>query len=311
MSEKHQDIRDKVLFIRAGQAAVPKGDSPNAFAGDSPYVEGGLFKRILREAWFRLRLPFKEIWYNKRILSFQGEYLLIFDPLITRDYLLWLQKQNKWKLIFYYGNMVGRARHITPDQIPEGIPVWTYDDNNSRTYGLRYNTKSGFDPACCCEKQESVYDVVYVGKDKGRGPFIFRLEKELNAAGLRTFFRVVPETRFDKNKDPRYGESMPYQQICQLVAKSRAILNVGLPGQEGVTVRDVEAVWNNVKLITTNSKTAERNFYDPNNVLIIDENTVTPEQIQAFLDLPYHPYSREFQEEFTTTRWVQEMIEDK
>ena len=309
MSNANLDIRQDVLFIHAGSTKTGLTDNPQQFAAMPPFRNKNLFTRILREIWFRTGLPFREIWYNKDVLTFEGKHLLVFDPQITRPYLQWLQKQNKWGIHFYYVHKVGRARHITPDKVPDGIPIWTYDDKDSRDYNLNYCTKAGGDPSNFYPKEAPEYDVIYVGKDKGRGEFIFRLEKELNAAGMKTFFRVVPETRFDKNKDPRYGEPIPYSEICRLIARSRAILNVALPGQEGHTVRDTEAIWNNVKLITTNKKTAERAYYRPENILIADEATVTAEQIRAFLDVPFVPYPPETQQDCTNVAWVKEIIE--
>lgn len=309
MIEDCYDIRQDVLFVGAGCQKTELNEDPQNFAAIQPFRNKNLFTRILREIWFRLHLPFKELWYNKEVEAFTGKHLIVYDPQITRAYLQWLQKHNKWQIHFYYGNKVGRARHITPDKVPAGIPIWTYDDRDSRDYGLNYCTKSGGNPACFYEKQEPEYDLLFIGKDKGRGEFVFRLEKELNEAGLRTFFRVVPETMFDKNKDPRYGDPMPYDEICKLIAKSRAILNVALPGQEGHTIRDTEAIWNNVKLITTNQKTAERDYYNPANILVAQENTITVQQVKEFLEVPFVDYSKETQENCTTVAWVKEIIQ--
>lgn len=306
----HYDIREDVLFVHAGcRKKTGLSEDPQQFAMIPPFRNKNILTRILREIWFRCKLPFKEIWYNKEVLDFTGSHLIIHDPQITREYLQWLQAQKKWKIHFYYGNKVGRARHIVPAKVPAGIDIWTYDNRDSRDYGLNYCTKNGGNPAAFYEKQEPEYDLLYVGKDKGRGEFIFRLEKELNEAGLRTFFRVVPETRFDKKKDPRYGDAMPYDEICRLIAKSRAILNVALPGQEGHTIRDTEAIWNNVKLITTNQKTLERDYYNPANILVVKEDTVTAAQIVDFLNTPFEDYSPETQQNCTTQAWVKEIVQ--
>ena len=301
-------LRQDVMLLSAGYGGKwGLNDDPQQFAGMPPYKKVNTLTRNLREIWFRANLPFKEIWYNKEIEQFEGKHLIIYDPLITPAYLRWLQKHNQWHIHFFYGNKVGRARHMKPDRIPEGIDAWTYDDKDSRDYGLHYCTKNGGNPRSFYPKEEPQYDVMFVGKDKGRGEFIFRLEKELNDAGLRTFFRVMPETRFDKNKDPRYSEPMPYDGICKVIARSRAILNVALPGQEGHTIRDTEAIWNNVKLITTNPKTAQRDYYNPANILVVEEATVTAQQIVDFLSIPFENYSEETQQSCTMTAWVKEI----
>ena len=139
MTDQYRKLRENVLMIHAGcKQRTGLTDNPQQFDTIAPYTNKTLFTRILRELWFRLKLPFRSIWYNKEVLEYTGKHLLVFDPQITREYLQWLQKQNRWSIHSYYGNKVGRARHITPDKIPKGIPVWTYDDKDSREYHMNY-----------------------------------------------------------------------------------------------------------------------------------------------------------------------------
>lgn len=304
-----KELKQNVLFIQAGDGFIPDGIRGEGFLVEKPYYEKGLFLRLVREAWFRAHLPFKELFYNKRVLAFEGEYLFVRDPQITRAYLQWLQKQRKWKLFFIYDNMVGRARHIYPNQIPEGIDVWTYDRSDSEKYGIKLNDRMSYYVSFCKEKQEPEYDVLYVGRDKGRGEFLYALEKALNEAGLRTFFRVVGDTRFEKKKDKRYGPEMSYDEICELIARSKAILNVILPGQEGMTVRDSEAICNNVKLITTNATIVDRPIYRSSNMLVIQGIEV--DRIKEFLEVPYEPYGENVKEDFLLEKWIGVLLEGK
>lgn len=300
------ELRDNILFIRAGGGFIADGWRRSGFRVEKPYLEAGLFVRILREIWFRAKLPFREIWYNKEIKNYTGKYLIIYDPLITRHFLDWLRKENRWEILFFYGNMVGRARHLHPDAIPADIQKWTYDPFDSRTYGLHLNKRLSYFKSFCCPKEETEYDLLFVGRDKGRVDFVCDLERKLNERGLRTFFRIVGDTRFTKHKDKRYGPEMPYEEICQLVAKSKAILNITMPGQEGLTIRDFEAICNNVKLITTNPKLKEHSFYHENNILVID--TADAEKIDAFLALPFVPYEESLLQELSLEKWLEEMV---
>lgn len=298
-------LKNDTMFIRSGSGFIPEGIRREGYRVETPYYEGGMILRILREVCFRCKLPFRSLWYNKRVRDFSGKSIIIYDPLITADYLRWLQKQGKWNLIFFYGNMVGRARHIQPDAIPEGIARWTYDSHDSRKYGMNLNTRMCYYASYCQEKREPEYDLLFVGRDKGRGEFLFQLEKEMHAAGMKTFFRVIGDTRLEKHKDKRYGAEMPYEQICALIARSRAILNVTLPNQEGLSVRDFESVANDVKLITTNPKIMEREIYNENNILVID--TVDTARIREFLEKPFVPYTKEMKEAFSLDKWIDEM----
>jgi len=294
------------MFIRAGGGFIPEGYRREGYRVEKPFHEKGLLLRVFREAWFRLHLPFKTMFYNKKVLSFDGECVIVQDPQITREYLLWLQRRKKWKkTIFFYGNMVGTARHIMPDRIPNGIEKWTYERHDSEKYGMRLNQTMYYCSSYCQPKQTLEYDLMYVGRDKGRSEFLFALEKQLREAGLKPFFRVIGNTRFDKKKDPRYGAEMPYDEICKIIAKSKAVLNVTLPNQQGITVRDFEAICNNVKLITTNSAIKELGLYDPSRILVIDK--IDTKQIKDFLNEPLIPYGVDIERAFSLKNWINTM----
>lgn len=300
-------LTENVMFIRAGDGFTSDGWRNEGYRAEKPFREKGLFLRLVREAWFRLHLPFREIFYNKKVLNFAGEHLIVYDPQITREYLQWLQQQKSWKIHYFYGNMVGKARHLHPEEIPTGIDVWTYERNDSEKYHLRLTERQMYWKAFCQPKEESEYDVLFVGKDKGRGDFLFDLEKALKDAGLNPYFCVVGDIRFQKKKDKRYGSELPYHEICKLIAKSRAILNVALPGQTALTIRDFEAICNDVKLITTNPHIKDMDFYDPARILVIDD--IDTKQIEEFLGIAYKTYPKEFVNVLSSSAWVEEIIQ--
>ena len=164
-----------------------------------PYCYGkNLLLRICREICFRLKLPGRSLWYNKAVLESDPKVIIVYDPLITRDYLKWLHKKKcNSRLIFFYRNMVGKARHIRPDQVPSGIDRWTFDAHDSRRYGLKRNTRCYYFPELCLPKHhETEFDVLYVGRDKGRAEYILMLESEFNRLGLTTYFHIVGDGRF-------------------------------------------------------------------------------------------------------------------
>lgn len=299
-------LTENVMFIRAGDGFTSDGWRSEGYRVEKPFHEKGLLLRLIREAWFRMHLPFREIFYNKKVLDFAGEHLIVYDPQITREYLQWLQKQNPWKIHYFYGNMVGKARHLHPKNIPEDIDIWTYERSDSQKYNLRLTQRQMYWMSFCQPKQAPIYDVLFVGKDKGRAEFLFGLEQALKDAGLNPYFCIVGDTRFQKNKDKRYSAELPYEELCELIAKSKSILNVALPGQTALTIRDFEAICNNVKLITTNPAIKEKSFFDPAKILVIED--INAEQIERFLNIPHEPYGEEILETLSLSRWVEEII---
>lgn len=63
---------------------------------------------------------------------------------------------------------------------------------------------------------------------------------------------------------------LPKAGLLDLYRKSRAVIDIQHPRQMGLTMRCIETMGAKRKLITTNGHIAEYDFYDPNNILIVD-----------------------------------------
>lgn len=59
-------------------------------------------------------------------------------------------------------------------------------------------------------------------------------------------------------------------EIADLVKCSNVVIDINHPSQNGLTNRTLETMASSVKLITTNDNVKYYNFYNPNNILIID-----------------------------------------
>ena len=97
--------KSKICFI----AATIKGDY--CFDGIKklgyqifiPYRDTNLFMRCLREAWFRLRLPKKQIWFNPECARIKADTIIVRDSLIIPEFFSWLREKHPQMLgIFYF-----------------------------------------------------------------------------------------------------------------------------------------------------------------------------------------------------------------
>lgn len=283
-------MKNDSLIITAKRGYTTQGLRKVGYTVLYPYRDKTFLGRCLREVWFRLGLP-ESVWYNKAVTKLEPKHITVQDPQITRAYLLWLQKKfPDITLHFQYDNLVGRARHLRPDQIPEGIDASTYDAADSEKYGLRLRGSGGYFPDYIGKKRPTKYDVFFVGKDKGRGEYLMDLQKQMQELGLKTKFIITADGRFSKRK-PYYSRSIPYEKVIEYDNESRAILNVTMPGQVGATMRDYESVYNQVKLITTNPHIRDFDIYKEENVFILGERDLS--ELPAFLEAPFVPLDEE------------------
>lgn len=284
--------KENTVFIQATTGFVYEGSVKEGYRAYHPYRGTGKFLRILRECCFRVPFLPKRIWYNKKFLGSDIQYFVIWDPLITVDYLNWLHNcYPNAQINFKYANMVGKAKHLTPGQIPEFVRVWTYDKYDSDKYGLRLYTSHMYFLSNVKSLKEPQYDVFFIGKDKGRGDWLVELEKKIQRLGLRTKFIITPDGMLSEKKS-YYQEAISYSEVTDYLSESKAVLNVVMENQHGITVRDTEALFFGIKLITTNEHIKEWEMYDPNNVFVIGKD-MNVSFLKEFLELPVHKANRE------------------
>lgn len=83
-------------------------------------------------------------------------------------------------------------------------------------------------------------------------------------------------------------------------------LDIAHPLQNGLTMRTIELLGAQKKIITTNCDIVNYDFYTPNNVLIIDREN--PELNMDFFRSDYTPISLEVLEKYTLRSWLKRMI---
>ena len=299
-------MKSNILLVMAQTGFLYDGSRSEGYNVHHPYKPCNVFQRIIREIVFRFFPFLSDLFYNKEILKGAWDSILIWDPLITRRYINFIHKSfPKAQINFIYWNMVGNARHLLPSQIPAFVHKWTYDAYDSEKYGLKLYTSYPYYNCYIRSKKETLYDVLFVGRDKGRGDFLLSLEKELSLIGLRTNFIITKSDRLSKTKS-YYQKEMSYEDLCELISQSKSVLNVVMDNQKGLTLRDLEYVFQHVKLITTNQAIVDDPIYNKNNVFIIKNGDITG--IKEFLELPFIDLPAEVTQHHLFDSFIDEIV---
>ena len=93
----------------------------------------------------------------------------------------------------------------------------------------------------------------------------------LEQLNYRIEFKIV------KNKD----EEMPYIEIIENILKSKCIIDINQKGQSGLSLRPLEALFFNKKLLTNNKNIFQSDFYHPSNIFILGMDNL--ERISKFM----------------------------
>lgn len=201
--------------------------------------------------------------------------------------------------------------------------VLTFDPADAEKYRLPLR------PLFCMngipEREEPVefqYDIAFVGTAHSIRPRVVKqVEAFCREKGYRMFYYFYsphplvylyfkltnPDYRYITKKDVHF-ESLSSREVREIYRRSRCILDVEHVRQSGLTPRPVDMLGVRRKLITTNERVKQFDFYLPENYLIIDRDH--PVIDEAFLKSPYREVDPAITRRYTLDAFLREIFEE-
>eukprot|EP00456_Euglypha_rotunda_P052314 TRINITY_DN4215_c0_g1_i1.p1 TRINITY_DN4215_c0_g1~~TRINITY_DN4215_c0_g1_i1.p1 ORF type:complete len:342 (-),score=60.99 TRINITY_DN4215_c0_g1_i1:275-1300(-) len=97
-------------------------------------------------------------------------------------------------------------------------------------------------------------------------------------------------------------DSLGRQQVLSMFGDARAVVDIERPIQTGLTIRSLETLGAQRKLVTTNATVREYDFYDERNIAVIDRTH--PTLPANFLDTPFHSTPESILSKYSVERWL-------
>jgi len=183
--------------------------------------------------------------------------------------------------------------------------------------------KLGFRPLFFCdeyrataEKREYKYNLSFIGtihsdrysiiKELKNNTTNFYLYPYLQSKFIYYFFKwTKKEFRYTKITDFRF-DKIDSLTIAGVVNESSAILDIQHPMQTGLTMRTLEMLGMNKKIVTTNIDIKNYDFYNPNNICIIDrKKPVVPNE---FYNREYEYLDNNIYEYYSIGQWILDVL---
>jgi hypothetical protein len=101
-------------------------------------------------------------------------------------------------------------------------------------------------------------------------------------------------------------QAMTATEVAQIVECSRSVLDVEHPRQRGLTMRTIETLLAEKKLMTTNQFILESTLFEPSRVVVI--NRSKPEIPVNFLDTPYVAIPESLRTYYSCEGWASELL---
>lgn len=205
------------------------------------------------------------------------------------------------RIMVWYSNPVAKD---TPVDLFSGLAceLWSFDKDDCKKYGLKHNNQFIDQTKLIVTKHDPKYhsDICFIGVDKERLNLLLELEQYFISEKLNPFIYVVNSSK-NSRLDYDYKEAISYDELINYEGNTYAILDVVQKNQHGLSLRPIEAMFLEKKLITNNTSVETMDFYVPENIFILNENN--KHEIPAFLTTPSITLSEEIKEKYTFKGW--------
>lgn len=99
---------------------------------------------------------------------------------------------------------------------------------------------------------------------------------------------------------------LPLSRVVDYISVSRCVIDINRPGQNGLTMRTIEALGAQRKLITTNEDVRSYDLHRDVGVLIVDREA--PVVKDDFMMSDERPFDEEVRAAYSVTNWVREVL---
>ncbi len=281
----------------------------NAFKYKYPSVLHKAYNVILKTI-FKTNL--KHLHYGKEILKKLEEnkqkqdiILTIKGDFINPKSILEFKKYTDKSIGFFNDNIyrcpkIKRVLHCFDE-------VFSFEKEDCDNYNLKFAPNWIYNSEKPSDKKHFDFGAFNISSIDKRLPILKRIANNLASQNINFKFIVYDKKHKENDKNITYIENhMPLNEVNDYISRSKVLFDINRLGQIGLTFRVFESLGISKKLITTNADIKNYDFYNPNNILIIDENN--PVIPAAFFENEYEKIPESIYNKYTLEGWCKNVI---
>jgi len=229
-----------------------------------------------------------------------------------------------WKdalYVMYMWDSIKNRKH-TLEFVPFCDRIFTFDRDDALLFNFSFKPLFYLDAYSVIRqsKHPIKYDIAFMGTlHSDRYKIAQEVKDWCDRHNLRCFFYFFTQSRILYYLNlGRKGITVPKSkvsftklsasEVVEIAASSRVILDIQHPNQTGLTMRTLETVGSGKKLITTNNKVREYDFYEKDNVSIIDRLNPVQNLKLSFFEASYRTISEEKIMNYSIGNWLLDLL---
>lgn len=255
----------------------------------------------------------KTLYYGREIIKrlnekgeIQDVILVIKGDFIAPQSILEFKKYTKKTIGFFNDNTYRCPKIIKV--IPNFDEVYSFEKEDCKKYNLKFATNWIYNSMISSDNiKNTKYKIFNISSMDKRLSLISKIASDLLSKKINYKFIVYDKKNIGNDKNLEYiSRHISLSDVNTYINNSQVLLDINRKGQSGLTFRVFESMGLKKKLITTNSDIRNYDFYNPNNILIIDENN--PNIPIDFFNNEYEEIPKEILNKYTLNGWVEKVL---
>ncbi|WP_370897561.1 glycosyltransferase family protein [Chryseobacterium gossypii] len=251
-------------------------------------------------------------------LGYQDQILVLNPDTFDRSTLEEI-KMHTGRLITYLYDSLDRFP-VEKDKLNLFDKIFSFDIADVQKYGFEKLTNYIYLPYLPCNAQNPEMDLFYITSyDNKRISFIKLLAKRLTELDLKFQIMVIGKKGWKhqlRNLFIKVPESLSvifsikkvfHEKLPGYYRNSKALLDLTRENQYGLSFRVFEAMALEKKIITDNDAIKSYDFYNPNNILVLNSSCSNLEK--DFFDRPYEKIPEDIYYKYTLDNWVNKVFD--
>ncbi len=252
---------------------------------------------------------------------------VIKGEVINKEILILFKKHYKQaSFILYMWDSI-KNYNSTKEALPLYDYAFTFDKNDAVHYSeFKFRPLFFIDTFDSARYSQNIHneqnDLLFIGTvHSDRWIFISKILEQSEKLKLKFFYYPFIQSPlifilrkiFDKKlmslpfNDVKF-HPLSKEKTANYILNSKIIIDIQHPNQTGLTMRAIEILGMKKKLITTNKTIEQYDFFNKNNILVVDREY--PVLLEEFINLKYEEIDSNILNRYSLEGWIREIFEN-
>lgn len=268
------------------------------------------FLKILNNIYYRrlkninLKDKYEEKHRNKRIKLLNKKYDIIIkigNFYLDESTLILLKNIGSYRILHHWDTIESEEKFLNEKKYFNKIS--SFDKEDCYKYHLKY--LANFYYYTDKPNKNYLYDLYCIMGDESKQFVLENISKICYSKNIKSSLNLLAKHKQSKDINI-LAKGKNYSEVIKDYKNSKVTLELISKRNNAPTFRSIEVIGLKKKLITNNKNIVNEDFYNSNNILVIDENDI--DIPRHFFESSYEELPKEIYEKYSLKKWIKELL---